>query len=86
MTPMHPCEYCGKPGYGHHVYGRRFKSLRDDPNNICYLCNEHHTNSSVFSAHRTPVKFLLWLTDRRGEEWRQRLREKAHPRIFPETA
>ncbi len=74
------CEYCGKRNYlnSHHIYSRSKKSTRwDTMNGIC-LCVGHHTFSSTFSAHKTPLEFTDWLKDYMGEEKLILLRIKAN--------
>lgn len=74
------CEYCGKTTYlnSHHIYSRSKRSTRwHIPNGSC-LCVSHHTFNSGFSAHKTPLEFTEWIIDRRGEDWYNELRTKAH--------
>ncbi|MCP4990739.1 MAG: hypothetical protein GY928_33270 [Colwellia sp.] len=74
------CEYCGKRSYlnSHHIYSRSKKSTRwDTMNGIC-LCVGHHTFSSTFSAHKTPLEFTDWLKDYMGGEKLMLLRIKAN--------
>ncbi len=74
------CEYCGKRSYlnSHHIYSRSKKSTRwDTMNGIC-LCVGHHTFSSTFSAHKTPLEFTDWLKDYMGDEKLMLLRIKAN--------
>jgi hypothetical protein len=79
------CEYCRRADgsvVNHHVLGRRYRHLVDDPDNLVPLCLEHHTQSSWFSAHLTPAEFKKWIISHRGDEWWERLLKKKqrHPK------
>ena len=65
------CEYCGKtsPLNSHHIYSRSKKSTRWDVDNGVCLCVGHHTFSSSFSAHKTPLEFVEWVKAYRGDVW-----------------
>lgn len=73
------CEYCGKKENlnSHHIFSRSNRAVRHDLDNGCCLCSGCHVFSSVFSAHKTPLEFTMWLIDERGQDWFQRLRAKA---------
>lgn len=70
---------CGKTVLNsHHIYSRSKKSTRwYVPNGIC-LCVGHHTFSSTFSAHKTPIEFTEWLVEYKGSDFIDRLRLKAN--------
>ena len=74
------CEYCGKTSYlnSHHIFSRSKKSVRWDTMNGVCLCVGHHTFSSKFSAHKTPTEFHIWLVEKKGNDFIQRLRLKAN--------
>lgn len=74
------CEYCGKTTYlnSHHIYSRSKKSTRWNTDNGISLCVGHHTFSSKFSAHKTPLEFVDWLKKYKGEDFILRLRLKAN--------
>ncbi len=74
------CEYCGKTSFlnSHHIFSRSKKSVRWDVINGICLCVAHHTFSSNFSAHKTPTEFHIWLVDKKGDDYVQRLRMKAN--------
>ncbi len=74
------CQYCGKTSQlnSHHIYSRSKKSTRWDIDNGITLCVAHHTFSSGFSAHKTPLEFIEWLTDRKGQGFIDELRLKAN--------
>jgi len=76
----HICEYCGgRNGLNtHHIYSRSKKSVRYDLDNSCVLCVAHHIFSSKFSAHKTPEEFHYFLVEKRGQEFMDKLREKAN--------
>jgi len=74
------CEYCGKTSYlnSHHIYSRSKKSVRWDAMNGICLCVGHHTFSSKFSAHKTPLEFTDWLINKKGQSFVDTLRIKAN--------
>lgn len=74
------CEYCGKETTlnSHHIFSRSKMSTRWDVINGICLCVAHHTFSSKFSAHKTPVEFTIWLTEKKGQSFIDRLRIKAN--------
>lgn len=74
------CEYCGKTTTlnSHHIYSRSKRSTRWYPENGICLCVSHHTFNSGFSAHKTPLEFINWLTEYKGQEFLDSLTEKAH--------
>ena len=74
------CLYCGKTEYlnSHHIYSRSNYAVRWDMGNGITLCSGHHTMSSKFSAHKTPLEFVDFLKELWGEDWLDRLREKAN--------
>jgi len=72
------CEYCGSTKYlnSHHIYDRtNYNTRRDLDNGVC-LCSKHHFFSNEFSAHKTPMDFIEWIIERRGEDWKRKLRLK----------
>ena len=74
-------EGCEKISYlnSHHVYSRSNRRIRWDFDNGICLCSGHHTLSSSFSAHKTPMEFTAWIINYRGKEWEERLKIKARP-------
>ena len=74
------CEYCGGKGYlnCHHIFTRTMRSVRWDLDNLICLCSKHHTFSTEFSAHATPLPFAEWIREKRGEEWYHKLYVKAY--------
>lgn len=74
------CEYCGKTTYlnSHHIYSRSKRSTRWLPENGICLCVGHHTFSSGFSAHKTPIEFMDWLINKKGQKFIDILRLKAN--------
>lgn len=74
------CEYCGKksPLNSHHIFSRSKKSTRWVVENGISLCVGHHTFSSSFSAHKTPLEFIDWLYDYKGRDKIDILRLKAN--------
>lgn len=70
---------CGKTTLNsHHIYSRSKKSTRWDVMNGICLCVGHHTFSSKFSAHKTPLEFTDWLREYKGSEYMTLLQIKAH--------
>jgi hypothetical protein len=74
------CEYCGtdKNLNSHHIYSRSNRSVRWDESNGVSLCVAHHTFSSGFSAHKTPLEFVYWLEEEYGKVYMDELRLKAN--------
>lgn len=72
------CEYCGtnQKLTSHHIFSRTNKKTRWDVFNGMCLCTSHHTQDN-FSAHKSPIEFVEWLKEKRGEDWYDRLRIKA---------
>jgi hypothetical protein len=64
------CERCGK-FYGPknaglhcaHIYSRRIKKTRHDPDNAVALCYACHR----FWAHSEPLEFALWVRNKLGK-------------------
>lgn len=71
------CEYCGKVEPERkgleccHIYGRRAKSVRHDPDNAVCLCHTHHR---YFTEN--PIEFQIWLKKHLGDGRLEILREK----------
>ena len=74
------CEYCGKTTHlnSHHIYSRSKRSTRWYVPNGISLCVGHHVFSSGFSAHKTPLSFIDWLKEYRGEDFLFNLRLRAN--------
>lgn len=74
------CEYCRKSTTlnSHHIFSRSKRSTRWDPMNGICLCAYHHALSSNFSAHQAPLEFTIWLTEKKGQDFIDRLRFKAN--------
>lgn len=72
------CAICGKDGglNVHHIFGRTNRSVRWDLDNLIPLCVYHHVWGK-FSAHLSPIEFIEFVKDKRGNEWYKRLRLKA---------
>ena len=64
-------EWCDKKEYlnSHHLYTRARRATRWDINNWICLCAWHHTLSSNFSAHLTPLEFFEWLEGIKWRDW-----------------
>ncbi len=62
----------------HHIYSRSKKSTRWHVQNGICLCVGHHTFSSSFSAHKTPLEFTQWLVEYKGQDYIDRLQIKAN--------
>ena len=74
------CEFCGaiKSLQSHHIYTRHNRATRWRTINGVALCANHHTLSPRFSAHKTPIDFILWLERTRGKNEIQKLAIMAH--------
>tara|TARA_R110000744_G_scaffold5110_3_gene17982 strand:+ start:6604 stop:6984 length:381 start_codon:yes stop_codon:yes gene_type:complete len=62
----------------HHIYSRSKRSTRWHPENGVCLCVGHHTFSSSFSAHKTPLEFIRWLDKYKGDAYMDRLMIRAN--------
>lgn len=67
------CLVCGGTSYLQwaHVYSRRYKSIRWDPQNSMALCAKHH-----LEWHHQPVASAMWWRERVGETVDMRLRQR----------
>lgn len=74
------CEYCwiGEHLNSHHLFTRNNFSTRYDLDNWICLCAWHHTMSSKFSAHKTPMEFTERVIDNRWQTRYDRLKRKAN--------
>lgn len=71
------CELCSSTNLNaHHLYSRSAQHLRWDVNNGICLCPLHHSLSSEFSAHKTPLLFADWIIKKRGKLWHRNLKLK----------
>lgn len=72
------CEYCGKLEHlnSHHIFSRSNLQVRWDIDNGVCVCVGHHVFGNT-SAHKSPIEFIEWLKEKRGNEWYERLREKS---------
>ena len=72
------CEYCGKTTglNSHHIFSRSNRRVRWNVNNGVCVCVLHHV-FGLFSAHKSPIEFIEWLKDTRGEKWYNDLRVEA---------
>ncbi len=78
------CEICGLTGKGlnaHHIISRNNYSTRWDALNGVILCPKHHTFDSKFSAHRNPLRFIVFMIEKRGILWKDKLLEQAQKDI-----
>lgn len=73
------CAYChtDKNLNSHHLFTRTNYSTRYDLDNGICLCAWHHTLSSKFSAHKTPLEFAERFKEKKGEEFYNNLRRKS---------
>jgi len=70
---------CGKKVLNsHHIYSRSKRSTRWHPENGICLCVGHHTFSSSFSAHKTPLEFIRWLDEYKGGRYMDNLMIRAN--------
>lgn len=66
----HKCELCGstrKKLDPHHIFGKRKKSTRYDPQNGVALCAYGCHKYGKYAAHEHPEWFRRWLIERIGE-------------------
>lgn len=65
------CAICGSVEYiqAHHIIPRNILLSRHNAMNGILLCPSHHKYSFVFSAHKNPVRFILWLQEHQPERW-----------------
>ena len=71
----HKCRVCGSPGgHSHHLYGRRYLSLRHDPRNGVTLCRDCHRDK----AHGDPDNFRETVRILIGEDNFEQLSAIAH--------
>lgn len=77
------CEYCGSSQTlnSHHIYSRSNLATRWKPINGICLCVNHHTFSSKFSAHKTPIEFTQWLESIKGVDFISSLKFEAKKRV-----
>ena len=73
------CVKCGSPHMlnSHHIFKRAYLNTRYDVDNGITLCQNCHTESVGFSAHKTIIKFREWLIARNGQSWYDELKRKA---------
>ena len=73
------CAYCStdKNLNSHHLFTRTNWSTRYDLDNGICLCVAHHTFSSKFSAHKTPLEFAERFKELKWEEFYDNLRRKS---------
>ena len=74
------CAYCFEKEYvqAHHLIPREILQFRHKVTNGILLCCSHHKYSFLFSAHKNPVRFAIWLQENDPERWvwlRQAVRE-----------
>lgn len=79
IRDWYKCVYCGKKEYlnSHHLFTRARKATRWDIVNWLTLCSGHHTLSSNFSAHQTPLEFFEWFENRVWRTWIDELARKS---------
>jgi len=79
LRALGKCEMCGTTSYlnSHHIFSRDNRSVRWDVSNGVCLCAGHHALCNN-SAHKAPADFVEWIKDRRGLDWYEDLRVKAH--------
>ena len=65
------CEKCGsiKGLNSHHVFSRRYMTIRHDIENGVCLCSAHHWPW----AHHCSGEFHIWIIAKRGQEWFDKL-------------
>ena len=65
------CAICGSNRYiqVHHLVPRNILLYRHDIRNAITLCPSHHKYSFLLSAHKNPVRFILWIMENQPEKW-----------------
>lgn len=73
------CAYSWETEYlnAHHIESRTHRATRWDLDNGICLSSNHHTYSSVFSAHKTPEKFAIWLRETKWDDFVDNLHKKS---------
>lgn len=61
----------------HHIESRSHYATRWDIDNWICLTSTHHTFSQVFSAHKTPEKFAIWLRETKWDKFVDDLYKKS---------
>lgn len=82
------CQYCGRTDVllnAHHIFTRERLATRYSIKNGSCLCVNHHTFSSDFSAHKTPVEFTDWLRSKYGTQFIDDLRIESQKRVSMKT-
>ena len=66
------CAICGDTEFlnAHHLIPRELLVYRHDLRNSVLLCPIHHKYGFLLSAHRNPVRFMLWLMRTRPVTWK----------------
>jgi hypothetical protein len=79
LKAKYKCEYSGKTTAlnTHHIFSRSNRTLRWDADNGVCLNAGYHTLGN-WSAHKSPVEFIEWIKEKRGQEWYDRLRLRAN--------
>ena len=79
IRDWYKCTYCWKEEHlnSHHLFTRARKATRWDISNGLTLCSWHHTLSSNFSAHQTPLEFFEWFENRVWRTWIDELARKS---------
>jgi hypothetical protein len=67
----HKCAVCGATEHlnAHHLIPRTFLYFRHDLRNGILLCPSHHKYGNVLSAHKNPIRFVLWFMKNRPPQW-----------------
>lgn len=70
---------CNKDSYlnAHHLFSRVNWNTRYDIDNGICLCAGHHTMSSNFSAHKTPLEFAEWVINKKWKERYDNMKRKS---------
>lgn len=72
------CAYCGaiQTLNSHHIYSRSNRATRWVLENGICLCVNHHIGFS-WSAHKTPIDFIMWLIQEKGNQFINMLRARS---------
>ena len=74
LRAKNKCELCGSINTlnSHHIFGRKAMSTRYDTDNGILLCFKCH----FVEAHQNPARFYIWLVEKRGREWYDKLNKR----------
>lgn len=65
------CAVCGSKDFIniHHICPRNILVYRHTIENMIALCPRDHKYSFIFSAHKNPIRFAMWLQEKDPARW-----------------